>query len=676
MAVMAVVGSPAMGYVVEQWDQQALYQAEGFEHQAGERVRDADASDGFAWAAGSESSGKYIVLGNPVKAPSGRYKLVCRMKLNAAAEGEVAKLDMYDREGERLPALTIRAKDFGRAGEYHDFEIEFDWEYSERDLELRCQSLGKADVWIDYLALVRRTGWLEVGFDSIPPTEGSVYLGRRLMWARAQLPGLQEPPRLRAILSSPLRRSEVASGTPDKIDHRLQLLDLTRHSGDVHIIVQALDSSGKEAMRWSGARQLTHPHPAKLAKSFPIRFVQNDDHTYYFVRIGDLDNDGRLDYLISRGTVHQEAYDHDGRLLWEHHNPDANLKDVRADSDVRIYDIDNDGASEAIVARRIGDTVYLCIVDGRTGEIERKIPYPGIEKRRDRSSINIANLTGGPRASEILVSWDYTYIAAFDAQLNLLWEGPADMGQHTPKVADVDGDGKDEVLCSTDMLDHNGKLLWSQRDLPTIRSVSMGSYKRDDVDSPILAEIDGNTKNGPEVFFSTGGTLLTVHGQPIWSLGESVFHGQHAEAGRVFPGRDGTRILLVDWRDRGMYNAARAVSLVDARGNTDWTVEGSSWASLGDWTGNGLSDVFLGDGYVVDGEGNILAEVPDFFSNVVICDVMGDQREEFILARVSMRDQTAQLEIYTNAAENRNPLTSRVPEKKTVSQRILNWTCY
>jgi len=668
--------SPALGSIVEEWRPHAVHQAEDYDdHQVGQRVQDPRAAGGAAWSSGADSSGKYLLLSNAVKIPPGKYRASFRVQLDGKADGDLAKVDIYDREGERLPALTIHANHFDSIGEYQDFTIEFDWEYGERPLEFRCESMNSARFRVDEVRIVRRAGWLEIGFDSTPAARGQVYPGRTLLWARALLPDTDAMPRLRAIVSCAGRPTEAFSGAQSKTDERTRLVDLGRYGRNVKLTVQALDQSGKAVFSWQGDKQLELPHPAKLALSFPIKFVVNDDHTYYFVKVGDLDNDGRPDYLIARGTVHQEAHDADGRLLWEYEDPMASLKDVRADSDVRIYDIDNDGASEAIVARSIDGVVHLCIVDGKTGEIEQKIPYPGIDKRKDRSSINIANLTGKERASEILVSWDYTYVAAFDAQLNTLWVGPEGMGQHTPKVADIDGDGKDEVLCSTELVDHDGTLIWSQRDLPRIRSVSMGSYKRDDVDSPLIAEIDGNPKNGPEIFFSTGGTLLDRTGKPLWSLGEMIFHGQHADAGRVYPGKDGMRILLVDWRDRGIYNASRAIYLIHPRGHVEWSRE-SSWATMGDWDGDGLDEVFLGGGYVVDGRADVLAEVPDFFSNVMVCDVIGDGRAEFILPRINMKDHTAQLEVYTNTSANPSRLTNAVTERKKITDRVLNWTCY
>ncbi len=675
--MLALLGvSPAFGYIVEDWRPYAVYQAENWDdHQAGQRVQDSKAAGGAAWSSGTESSGKYLLLGDTAKIAPGRYHLSYRLKLDGKADGDLGKMDIYDREGEKLPALTIRAKDFPKTGAYKDFTIDFDWEYGDRPLEFRYECMSAAEVRIDQVKLVRRAGWLEVGFDSKPPALGQVYGGRTSLWARALLPDTDAMPQLRVTVYGGGMAPAEFTGTPKKTDERVHLVDLGQYRKNVKLTVEALDPSGKAVFTWKGDRKLELPHPAKLALSFPIKFVMNDDHTYYFVKIGDLDGNGRPDYLISRGTVQQEAHDADGRLLWEYEDPKANYKDIRADSDVRIYDIDGDGASEAIVARSIDGVVHLCIVDGKTGEIKHKIPYPGIDKRKDRSSINIANLTGKSRASEILVSWDYTYLAAFDSQLNLLWEGPADMGQHTPKVADIDGDGKDEVICSTELLDHNGKLIWSQRDFPTIRSISMGSYKRDDVDSPQIAEIDGNPSNGPEVFFSTGGTLLDRTGKPIWSLGEMIFHGQHADVGHVFPGKNGVRIVLVDWRDRGMYNAPRAILLIDPRGHVEWSKQ-SSWATMGDWDGDGLDEVFLGEGYVVNGRGDVLSEVPDFFSNVMICDVMGDARAEFILPRINMRDHTAQLEVYTNTSVNRNRATNMVTKAKEITKRVLNWTCY
>ncbi len=425
---------------------------------------------------------------------------------------------------------------------------------------------------------------------------------------------------------------------------------------------------------WKSDKKLDLPHPAKLALAFPIKFVINDDHTYYFVKIGDLDGDGRPDYLISRGTVQQEAHDADGRLLWEYEDPKADYKDMPPDSDVRIYDIDGDGAGEAIVARTIDGVVHLCIVDGKTGKIERKIPYPGIDKCGDRSSINIANLTGKPRASEILVSWDYSYIGAFDGQLDLLWESNRCLG-HTPKLADVDGDGKDEIICAEALLDSDGKVLWSRPDLPKVRSISTGEFEYHCVDCPLVAEIDGNPSNGPEVFFSTGGWLLNSRGEPLWSVGQDVIFGHHADVGRVFPGKHGTAVALLDWRDRGMAGGQRVVTLLDRRGHTLWT-RPSEWMIMGDWTGDGLSEVFLENGTIVGGDGGILAEIPPLFANAVVCDLLGDMRNEIALVRVSEKDRSARVEVYTNAGANQYPATSATPKRRSVSMRTVNWTAY
>lgn len=415
---------------------------------------------------------------------------------------------------------------------------------------------------------------------------------------------------------------------------------------------------------------------AELALAFPVRFVQSDDHTYYFVRVGDLDNDGNPDYLISRGAVSHEAYNHEGRLLWEHYDRAASFEDVHPESDTRVYDIDGDGRAEAIVARRVDGAIHLCLVDGRTGRIERSVPYPGLSKRRGNwAGIAVANLSGAKRASELVVSWDQSYVAALDARLNLIWEGPADLGQHSPKAADLDGDGRDEVLCSAALLNHNGKLLWSRSELPKVMSAETRRFEPHCADCPLVAEVDGDRDNGPEVFLSTGGWLLRSDGSVVWGLGESVVFGHHADIGTVFPGRNGVGIALVDWRDRGRPGDQRVVSLIDSGGKVVWT-EQAEWAVLGDWTGDGLSEVFLGDGRIVTGSGKLAGKVPDFFSNAVVCDVLGDLRDEIVLVRANAAERTAQLEVYTNPAVNPHTATSRVPANRKVTRRVLNWSCY
>lgn len=664
---------PASAFKVEKWQLYTQREAETADHQAGEMVQDPDASEERAWRAEPDAAEQYIMLGSKIQLAPGVYRVRFRLKLPGAAEGPVVFLDVYDEKGSHLPGLTVRAKDFVQTGRYQSFAFDFPWEHSDRLLEFRCQKLGAAPVVLDRFEVSRRSVLLEGGFHSDPPAEGGQYPASVGFRARVAVEAPDIDPSLRVRITNKGKSTETTAPDPDA--KMLDLANLSGMAGAVSVRLQAIDQNGKELAEWTGVRTLTVPQPARLAQVIPIEFVQNPDHTYYFVRVGDLDNDGQLDYLISRGAVQQEAHAHDGRLLWKYSDPKASFKDLRGDSDVRIYDLDGDGRNEAILARWIDGHLRLCLVDGATGKLKRSVPYPGFDKKHDnRSSMVIANLSGASRPSNLLVSWDYAYVAALDSDLNTIWEGPPNQGQHTLKVADIDGDGKDEIMCSAVLLDDTGKTIWSQYELPQIRSVSSGAFKRDDVDSPVIADFDANPANGLEVFLSTGGWLLGRDGEVRWGLGEQVFHGQHAEAGPVFPGgRLG--IIDVDWRDRGMWAAPRAVILLDGDGKVAWTLE-SEWATLGDWDGDGLMEVFLGDGRIVDYRGRTLGYTPDFFSNAVSCDVLGDKRDELIVVRVDGPRRQAEIQVYSNAAANLHQSTRSIPRKRTVSRRILNWTCY
>ena len=84
--------------------------------------------------------------------------------------------------------------------------------------------------------------------------------------------------------------------------------------------------------------------------------------------IGDLDHDGRIDYLFNDGRRTLKAFDHDGNLLWSRFNGnDPGVEEPYHNYSISIYDIDLDNENEVICFLEINTDNCLCVLDGLTG---------------------------------------------------------------------------------------------------------------------------------------------------------------------------------------------------------------------------------------------------------------------------------------------------------------------
>ena len=215
------------------------------------------------------------------------------------------------------------------------------------------------------------------------------------------------------------------------------------------------------------------------------------------------------------GEVYLDCYKLDGTRLWR-----INLgKNIRAGAhytQFMVYDLDGDGRSEvacktapgtvdgagayvllegddprADYRTPIGDQVvgtimdgpeYLTVFDGETGAALSTVPYqPGRDitrkwgddkaNRSERYLACVAYLDG-VHPSLVMCRGYYTnaYLAAYDfdgTQLKLRWfhrserkgKGLYGEGAHSLSVADVDGDGCDEIIYGAAVLDHDGTVL-------------------------------------------------------------------------------------------------------------------------------------------------------------------------------------------------------------------------
>ncbi|MFP4172042.1 MAG: silent information regulator protein Sir2 [Candidatus Hydrogenedentota bacterium] len=302
--------------------------------------------------------------------------------------------------------------------------------------------------------------------------------------------------------------------------------------------------------------------------------LQDEDTTFQKVGIGDLNGDGRYDFVIktpntnvdpwrepgywepSETTYKLEAYLSDGTFLWSKDlgwnieagiwyspyivhdfNGDGQaevvLKSAPTDEDFRDTEPGEDGYYEA--GRVRGGPEWLSVLDGMTGEELARTDWPSREgfqdyNRYSRNQIGVAYLDG---KTPCLLAQRGTYgimkLQAFqlkDGELEQLWAWESTdepdyryegQGAHNLHTVDVDDDGRDEIILGACAIDDTGEGLWS---------LEMGHP-----DNLFVGDLDP-ARPGLEVFFGmeTGqernGICMgdAATGELLWGLDQSTNH--------------------------------------------------------------------------------------------------------------------------------------------------------
>jgi rhamnogalacturonan endolyase len=393
------------------------------------------------------------------------------------------------------------------------------------------------------------------------------------------------------------------------------------------------------------------------------------DGPYKFQKIAfaDLDGDARLDYVIktpegnvdpyekywvrSPETNKIEAYRHDGKLLWRHDMGWAVERGIWY-SPYIVFDFDGDGRAEVAVKSGEGDprdadgkvtsgAEYLSILDGRTGREITRAAWPSRDGFPDynfysRNQLGVAFLDG---KTPCLIVERGTYntikIVAYElrgGKLRELWnwndreDGGAFRGQgaHCLRAADIDGDGRDEIIYGSAVLDDNGSGLWSTR-MGHPDHVTVG-----DLD-PLRPGLE--IQYGLEIAQRKNGICMVDArtGQILWGLAEPTIHihssGLCADLDASHPGVEsygGER----DAKDKRWLFAASG-KLIATRDFGDLAPRAAYWDA-------DPQRELLAGGKLRDFDANLAplemtAHEPKIEGSVVgIADILGDWREEII----------------------------------------------
>ncbi|MBN1339426.1 MAG: hypothetical protein JXA03_08885 [Bacteroidales bacterium] len=220
------------------------------------------------------------------------------------------------------------------------------------------------------------------------------------------------------------------------------------------------------------------------------------------VGIGDLDGDGAYDFVIQHPDFNVDpyfrpgywkrspepykldAYSSKGKFMWRYDMGWA-IETGTWYSPYMVFDIDQDGRAEVYAKAGAGDpremdghvlegSEHLVKLDGQTGELLQRTDWlskEGFESYNywSRNFLSIAYLDG-IAPSLIMQRGTYTIIKTMAMDKNLgpvwLWESKGQyknyrgQGGHALMTADIDLDGKDELVAGTFALDDDGTPMW------------------------------------------------------------------------------------------------------------------------------------------------------------------------------------------------------------------------
>ena len=448
-------------------------------------------------------------------APGDAFKITCRMKRNGDANA--GTLNIVGLKGKEVVDWSIGRT---RAPRGEGWVLCQGWVVVPEGVDTiyaRVVGSGKSDFWVDDVSAVPEAPPMPVKGEKVEggrahslgrpveimgrgvmavETEEGVYISWRLL--EFDVPDI-------AFDVYEVRQGDERKLNDQPITQTTDFLDTARFDErwnyDVKPVVKKWYDSST-----GFASQVTRVLPLDGRKTPYVRIpLASATATAQKIAVADLDGDGVFDYVIkqpggnvdpwhaywqkSPETFKLEARKLDGTLLW--------IKDLGWNiergmwySPMLACDLDGHGCAE--VALKIGPDEdmrdeegkvqkgpeWLAILDGRTGEEITRVPWPSRDafdsyNTASRNQLAVAYLDGNtPCLLALRGTYDVMLVDAWqlrNGKLEKLWSYSNEFlpspyqgqGAHSCICADVDGDGCDEVILGSVVLDDDGTPLWT-----------------------------------------------------------------------------------------------------------------------------------------------------------------------------------------------------------------------
>ena len=375
-------------------------------------------------------------------------------------------------------------------------------------------------------------------------------------------------------------------------------------------------------------RPLELPEEVELLRDYKIPAAS-------IVKFGDVDGDGKPDFLVLTPSYSAYMYNNAGQELWHWDAPeqDARLRG-QFEAPGSIWDFDGNGRADVIHWRMMDGKEWLVMADGRTGAVKRQVPWPTQPMPHVFNNYRTAIARFHPgRASDLVVLTDsggVINVTAYDRELHQLWQHSErrqkDFFGHYVYPVDLNGDGLDEVVVSHLCLDSKGREIWN--------NYAMFDDNHDHMDAIEFIDLFGDGKLELVTGQSDVGALAyrALTGEMLWQ--NMADHTQQITAGYILKGSKTPQVVA----NGRTYGSGRGGGLAaqlywfDNRGNLlfKWPrnpLGGNPNFVRGDWYGDGTKQFFwhrfkLGD----DGKGTLFFKEPVYH----MFDFLGNGAEQVI----------------------------------------------